>query len=85
MCRISKESVMRAQEALKIRARAGRLVAPEMTEGGFNVSVRAFGRTYSHELTRKEIKEAYGRSLKSVRMALVDGKGVSAVKAKIAK
>ncbi len=56
-----------------------------MTEGGFNVSVRAFGRTYSHELTRKEIKEAYGRSLKSVRMALIDGKGVSAAKTKIAK
>lgn len=61
---------MRASEALRFRSRAGRLpAAPEMTEGGFNVSVKVFGRTYSRELTRKEIKEAYGHSLLSVKRA----------------
>lgn len=73
MCRISKETAMRASEALQRRARDGRLVAPELTESGFNVSVKVFGRTYSRELTRKEIKDAYGHSLRSVRKASMGG------------
>ena len=71
---------MRASEALRRRAREGRLVAPVMTEKGFNVSVNVFGRTYSRELTRKEIKEAYGHSLRSVRNA-----SMGSVSANIAK
>lgn len=69
MCRISKETAMRASEALRLRAREGRLVAPVLTENGFSVSVNVFGHTYSRELTRREIKEAYGHSLRSVKSA----------------
>lgn len=61
---------MRASDALKRRARDGRLVAPVLTENGFNISVNVFGRTYSCELTRREIKEAYGHSLHSVKSTL---------------
>lgn len=84
MCRISKETAMRASEALKSRSRAGDFaVAVAPVGGAINISTRICGRTYSRELTVNEIKKAYGVSLQSVKSALVNGHSMPGATVKI--
>lgn len=86
MCRISKETAMRASEALRSRSRAGDFAVAVAPVGGvINVSTRICGRTYSRELTFNEIKKAYGVSLQSVKGALVDGRSMPGATVKIVK
>ncbi len=86
MCRISKETAMRACEAIKLRSQAGDFKAIQTPVGDvINVSTKVCGQTYSRGITFKEIKQAYGVSLKSVKGAVVERHSVPGANIKIEK
>lgn len=84
MCRISKDTALRASNALRSRLRTGEFSAAP-TGGAINVSTKICGRTYSRELTFDEIKRAYGISLQSVKVALAEGQSMPGATVKMAK
>ena len=64
MCTISTETIIRANR--KTMSREGGLDLTGIDKDGFTVSVRYGGRDYSKKLSYDEIRESYGRALKSV-------------------
>lgn len=86
MCRISRETAIRASESLRMRSRAGAFAsAAAPVDGVINVSAKICGRTYSRGLTVHEIRSAYGASLKSVKGALSEGLSMPGASVTIAK
>lgn len=65
MCRISKETVIRANEKTISRGRVIQC-ASSVTRGEITVSTKYRGEVYSQKVTIKGLKESYARSYKAV-------------------
>ncbi len=64
MCRISKEAVLKANNAMRASSIADIVVADTCSEA-IRVSVNHMGRTYSQTITKSQIRSAYAKSLNS--------------------
>lgn len=66
MCRISKETVIRANEKTMKRGRVRDCSSP-VVDGAITVSARYRGVVYSQRVDVRRMQESYSRSFKAVR------------------
>lgn len=64
MCRISTETIKRANERTKSRYRNGDIKPADIGANGVTVEVTYNGRVYSQRVTNEQIKTAYGKAIK---------------------
>lgn len=63
MCQVSKATVIRANRRIIERKGVRSTERMVASNGDFHVSVKADGKVYVHVITRKQIREAYGKAL----------------------